>query len=61
MQLWFGISQTIIFKDYIDTGKDGDISPEGMKFVEASKSSNGKNMLIISYEISGTTAFYEVK
>jgi len=50
-----------IFKDYIDTGKDGDISPEGMKFIEASKSPNGKNMLIVSYEMSGTTVFYEVK
>ena len=52
---------TPVFKDYINTGKDGDISPEGMKFIEASKSPNGKNMLIVSYEISGTTVFYEVK
>jgi len=32
-------------------------SPEGMLFIEASKSQNGKNLLIISYENSGKTVF----
>lgn len=49
------------FVDYYRTGKDGDISPEGMKFVPASESPNGKNLLLVSYEVSGSTAIYEIK
>ena len=49
------------FVDYYRTGKDGDISPEGMKFVPASESPNGKNLLLVSYEVSGSTVIYEIK
>lgn len=39
---------------------DGDLSPEGMKFVEASKSPNGKPILIVGYgDVSGTVAVYQ--
>lgn len=37
---------------------DGDISPEGMKFVPADKSPNGKPLLIVGYEISGSMAVF---
>jgi len=50
-----------IFKDYYISEKDGDISAEGMKFVPASESPNGKNLLLVAYEVSGSTVIYEVK
>ncbi len=49
-----------IFIDYISTHIQGDVSPEGLIFIPASKSSNGKNLLIVSFEISGSTAIYEI-
>jgi 5'-nucleotidase len=45
------------YVDYIITGTDK--SPEGMKFIPASQSPNGKNLLLVSYEVSGSTAIYE--
>ncbi|TJZ76255.1 choice-of-anchor I family protein [Chitiniphilus eburneus] len=38
----------------------GDLGPEGLIFVPASKSPNGKPMLIVGNEVSGTTAIYQV-
>ena len=39
---------------------DGDLSPEGMKFVPAARSPNGKPLLIIGYgDVSGTVAVYQ--
>ncbi len=46
---------------YVETGSAGDISPEGMKFIDASDSPNGKALLLVSYEMSGSTAIYEIK
>jgi hypothetical protein len=37
---------------------EGDISPEGMKFVPASKSPNGKALLLVGYEFSGSMAVF---
>jgi DNA-binding beta-propeller fold protein YncE len=37
---------------------EGDISPEGMKFVPADRSPNGKALLIVGYEVSGSMAVY---
>jgi 5'-nucleotidase len=50
-----------VFKDYINIEKDGDVSPEGMKFIPADESPNGKDMLLVGNEMSGTTVIYEVK
>ncbi|CAA6813985.1 MAG: Alkaline phosphatase (EC [uncultured Sulfurovum sp.] len=53
-----------IFSDYIMTSSDGttgDISPEGMKFISADESPDGKNLLLVSFEVSGSTVIYEVK
>ncbi|MDD2905570.1 MAG: choice-of-anchor I family protein [Sulfurimonas sp.] len=49
------------FLAYIKTGNEGDISAEGMKFIPASQSPNGKNLLLVSYEISGSAVVYEIK
>ena len=38
-----------------------DVSPEGMVFVPAAQSPNGKPMLIVANELSGTTTMYEVR
>jgi hypothetical protein len=38
----------------------GDLGPEGMKFVPADQSPNGKNLLVVANEISGTTSVYEI-
>ncbi|MFA7667637.1 MAG: choice-of-anchor I family protein, partial [Burkholderiaceae bacterium] len=39
----------------------GDLGPEGLVFVPAHKSPNGKALLIVGYEVSGTTAIYQVE
>ncbi|WP_297441673.1 NAD nucleotidase [Sulfurimonas sp.] len=49
------------FLTYYRAEIEGDISPEGMKFIPATDSPNGKNLLLVSYEFSGSTAIYEVK
>lgn len=38
----------------------GDLAPEGMVFVPAADSPNGKNLLIVSYEVSGSVAVFQV-
>lgn len=48
------------FVDYVKTGLEGDISAEGMRFVPASESPNGKNLLLVSFEVSGSTVVYEI-
>ena len=39
----------------------GDLGPEGLVFVPAHKSPNGKALLIVGHEVSGTTAVYQVE
>ncbi|MDQ7042289.1 MAG: hypothetical protein Q9M34_02020, partial [Sulfurimonas sp.] len=48
------------FVDYYKTGVEGDVSAEGMKFIPATDSPNGKNLLLVSYEMSGSTVVYEM-
>ncbi|WP_022850104.1 choice-of-anchor I family protein [Limisalsivibrio acetivorans] len=38
----------------------GDLGPEGLYFIPASKSKSGKNLLVVGNEVSGTTTIYEV-
>ena len=44
----------------IQVGSAGDVSPEGVLFLEAAQSPTGKPMVVVSYELSGTVAFFEV-
>ncbi len=47
------------FVQYIRT--EGDVSPEGLKFISAADSPNGKPLLAVANEISNTATFYEVE
>ena len=49
------------FVNYVVTHEQNDISPEGMVFVPAASSPSGKNLLIVSYEVSGSTVVYEIQ
>lgn len=39
---------------------EGDVAPEGLKFVLAAKSPTGKPLLLAAHEVSGTIAVYEI-
>lgn len=42
------------------TGLAGDLGPEGLAFVPAAQSPNGKPLLLVSHEVSGTTAVLQI-
>ncbi len=48
------------FVKYLNT-KDEDISPEGMKFVSKKDSPTAEALLLVAFEISGSTSVYEIK
>ncbi|MEC5318048.1 choice-of-anchor I family protein [Brenneria populi subsp. brevivirga] len=39
----------------------GDLGPEGLAFIPAEQSPNGEPLLLVGYEVSGTTAVYRLK
>ncbi len=48
------------FVKYLNT-KEKDISPEGMEFVKKEDSPTGNALLLVAFEISGSTSVYEIK
>jgi hypothetical protein len=46
------------FVQYVTSS--GDVSPEGLVFISAEDSPNGKPMLVVSHEISGTIRIFEI-
>lgn len=52
-----------VFATYLNTRNalTGDRGPEGLALIMADKSPNGKPLLIVGNEVSGTTAIYQLK
>lgn len=51
-----------VFLHYFNsrTGSSGDRGPEGLTLIPASRSPNGKPLLIVGNEVSGTTAIFQI-
>jgi len=48
------------FIQYINTRNLGDLGPEGLVFIPKNESPNGRNLLVLSNEISGTVAVFQI-
>lgn len=44
-----------------DLATAGDLGPEGLSFIPAHQSPNGKPLLVVGNEVSGTTAVFQIK
>ena len=44
----------------LENGLGGDLGPEGLAFISAGESPNGKPMLAVGNEVSGTTTLYGI-
>ncbi|WP_414052560.1 choice-of-anchor I family protein [Macrococcus animalis] len=49
-----------VFETYFKANDNGDISPEGLTFIDAKHSPTKKPLLLASHEMSGTIAAYEL-
>ncbi|QFT98643.1 Hemolysin, chromosomal [Roseovarius sp. THAF8] len=49
------------FVDYIESTEFGNVSPEVIDFIPAEESASGLAQIAVSYEVSGTTAVYDLE
>lgn len=49
------------FVDYIESPEFGNVSPEVIDFIPAEESASGVAQIAVSYEVSGTTAVYDLE
>jgi len=55
-------SQPVVDKDGIQIMREkSDLGPEGLVFIAAKDSPNGKPLLVVGNEVSGTTTVYQIK
>jgi hypothetical protein len=48
------------FEGAFDFATSGDLGPEGLHFIRADDSPNGKPLLVVAYEISGSTTIFQI-
>jgi hypothetical protein len=48
------------FSGDAELGTAGDLGPEGLEFIPSYLSPNGKNLLAVGNEVSGTTTIYQI-
>ena len=49
------------FSGDAEAGTAGDLAPEGLTFIAASESPTGTPLLAVSFEVSGSTRFFEIE
>lgn len=49
------------FNEDPETGNPKDLAPEGLIFIPAAQSPNGKDLLVTANEVSGTTTIFEIE
>ncbi len=56
------VPSSATFVTYLNTrdGAAGDRGPEGLTFIPAKASPNGRPLLVVGHEVSGTTAVYQI-
>jgi DNA-binding beta-propeller fold protein YncE len=57
---WVQYVNTRDFAGNAEEGTAGDLGPEGLTFIPAAESPNGRPMLAVGFEISGTTTLFEI-
>ena len=55
-----GYSRLVADDEEVSNPAAGDLGPEGLLFIKAEDSPNGKPLIVVGNEISGTTTVFEI-